>query len=81
LRAFAIGSSIHTQDLEPQAKLFVQRLSQLSEEACRQTKKMLVNKRTGQEEHKTVPMLRYYYLFNLEQTEGIADPLLDAINI
>ena len=40
-----------------------------------------MNKRTGEETHKSIPMLRYYNVFNLDQCEGVTDPLLDAINI
>ncbi len=46
-----------------------------------ETKETTVNKRTGEEEHKTVPVLRFYGVFNLEQTEGVTDPLLDVANI
>jgi antirestriction protein ArdC len=30
---------------------------------------------------KEIPMMRYYNVFNLAQVEGIADPLLDAVDI
>jgi antirestriction protein ArdC len=30
---------------------------------------------------KEIPMIRYYNVFNLAQVEGIADPLLDAVDI
>jgi antirestriction protein ArdC len=46
-----------------------------------QIKETTVNKRTGEQEHKTIPMMRYYNVFNLAQVEGIADPLLDAVDI
>jgi antirestriction protein ArdC len=46
-----------------------------------ETKETTVNKHTGEEEHKTVPVLRYYNVFNLEQAEGVADPLLDVADI
>jgi antirestriction protein ArdC len=46
-----------------------------------ETKETTINKRTGEEEHKPVPVLRYYNVFNLEQTEGVADPLLDVADI
>jgi antirestriction protein ArdC len=46
-----------------------------------ETKETSVNKRTGEEEHKMVPVLRFYGVFNLEQTEGVTDPLLDVANI
>jgi len=46
-----------------------------------ETKETMVNKRTGEEEHKTVPVLRFYGVFNLEQTEGVTDPLLDVADI
>src|SRR5258708_39581508 len=46
-----------------------------------ETKEMTINKRTGEEEHKTVPVLRFYGVFNLEQTEGVTDPLLDVADI
>jgi antirestriction protein ArdC len=46
-----------------------------------ETKETVINKRTGEEEHKSVPVLRFYGVFNLEQTEGVTDPLLDVVNI
>jgi antirestriction protein ArdC len=46
-----------------------------------ETKETTINKRTGEEEHKSIPVLRFYGVFNLEQTEGVTDPLLDVVNI
>jgi antirestriction protein ArdC len=46
-----------------------------------ETKETTTNKHTGEEEHKTVPVLRFYGVFNLEQTIGVTDPLLDVVNI
>jgi antirestriction protein ArdC len=46
-----------------------------------ETKEVVVDKRTGEEHNKIVPLLRYYGVFNLEQCEGIADPLLDLVSI
>ena len=46
-----------------------------------ESKETTIDKRTGEETHKSIPMLKYYNVFNLEQTEGVADPLLDAVDI
>jgi antirestriction protein ArdC len=46
-----------------------------------ETKEMVVDRRTGEEKHKAVPVLRYYNVFNLDQCEGVQDPLLDAVDI
>jgi antirestriction protein ArdC len=46
-----------------------------------ESKETIVNKRTGEEELRQAFVLRYYNLFNLEQVEGVADPLLDAADI
>jgi antirestriction protein ArdC len=45
-----------------------------------ETDEKVVNRR-GEEENKRIPILRYYNVFNLEQTEGIADPLLDLVSV
>jgi antirestriction protein ArdC len=46
-----------------------------------ESKETVVNKHTGEEELRQAFVLRYYNLFNLEQVEGVTDPLLDAANI
>jgi antirestriction protein ArdC len=46
-----------------------------------ETGETVIDTRTGEERHKAVPVLRYYNVFNLEQTEGIQDPLLDEVNV
>lgn len=46
-----------------------------------ETKGKVIDARTGEEHNKAVPVLRYYNVFNLEQTEGVTDPLLDQVNI
>lgn len=46
-----------------------------------ETKETVLDKRTGEEKHKEVPVLRYYNVFNLDQTEGVQDPVLDAVDI
>jgi antirestriction protein ArdC len=46
-----------------------------------ETKETTINTRTGEEERKSVPVLRFYGVFNLEQTEGVTDPLLDVADI
>jgi antirestriction protein ArdC len=46
-----------------------------------QTKERVVDKRTGEEKPKEVPILRYYSVFNLDQCDGVADPLLDSVDI